>query len=119
MSDDCALAGGLCIDFHRHLSVVAVESFIVSFGSEAGQRGQALRASKRLKIAIENIVGGGRRGSAGAEFNFVGMVHRRLAVLFEQTRDHLRSRAAPMAGVATDSLAASKEVLVDRIDHLD
>ena len=118
VSDDSPLSCGLRVHLQGNLPVIAIEAFIAPFAHEAGQDSQALGAAECLDIPVENIIGGRGGRNPAVDFDFVRIVVRWLAVLFQQTRNHLWRRAAAMTCVAGHCFAPSKQVLIDRIDHL-
>src|SRR5207249_1953766 len=105
-------------DFHGDLSVIAVESFVASLTCEAGHACDTGSPTDCLDVPIENLVGAGRRGNPAIDFDIVGIIGRRLAVLFQQTRDHFWGRAAAMARIAGYGFAASEQILINGVDDL-
>src|SRR5262249_18953081 len=118
MSDHSPLSCRLRIDFHGDLPVIAVEAFVAPLACTAGQACDTGCATQRLDVSIENIVGAGRRGDATIDFDIVGIVGRRLAVLFHQTGYHFWRWAAAMARVAGYRFTASEQILINGVDNL-
>ena len=83
ISDDRPLSCGVCVHLKGNLPVIGVESFVTPFAHEAGQGCQALVAAECLDVPVENGVSRRGRRRPAVDLDFIWIVRRRLAVLFQ------------------------------------
>src|SRR5206468_10894873 len=108
MSDDRPLSCDIRVLLKGNLPVIGIESFVAPFAHKAGQGRQAVSAAECLDVPVENDLSRRSRRRPAVDLDFIRIVRRRLAVLFEQTRNNFWRGAAAMACIASHRFTPSK-----------
>src|SRR6266704_1841144 len=98
MNDRGALIWSFGIDVNRNLLALGIEALVSSATDKTGETGQSLGPAERLDVLVENLIGRRhiRNRRPLPDFNIIGILRGRSAILLGQPRGHSGTNVATM-----------------------